>query len=77
MKAAAGDDLQLRKDGNLQRMGVFELKTPIDFVFGFTHNKCTDFPAEPFFGDMTEQVIDDFFRGRSLEKNHMQGILIL
>ncbi len=31
----------------------------------------------PIFGDMTEQVIDDFFRGRSLEKNHMQGILIL
>lgn len=48
MKAAAGDDLQLRKDGNLQCMGVFELKTPIDFVFGFAHNKCTDFPAEPY-----------------------------
>ena len=48
MKAAAGDDLQLWKDGNLQCMGVFELKTPIDFVFGFAHNKCTDFPAEPY-----------------------------
>ena len=24
-------------------MGVFGLKTPIDFVFGFAHNKCTVF----------------------------------
>ena len=30
----------------------------------------------PIFGDMTERVIDDFFRGRSLEKNHRQDILI-
>ncbi len=30
----------------------------------------------PIFGDMTEWLIDDFFRGRSLEKNHKQGILI-
>ncbi len=46
----------------------------LNFATGYYESQtacCT-----PMFGGMTEWVIDDFFRGRSLEKNHKQGILV-
>ncbi len=46
----------------------------LNFAPGYYESQTTC--CTPIFGDMTEQLIDDFFRGRSLEKNHRQNILI-
>ena len=46
----------------------------LNFAAGCYESQTTC--CAPIFGDMTEWLIDDFFRGRSLEKNHRQGILI-
>ncbi len=45
-----------------------------NFAPGYYESQTTC--CTPIFGDLTERVIDDFFRGRSLEKNHKQGILV-
>ena len=48
----------------------------IEFNFAPGYYESQTTCCTPIFGDMTEQVIDDYFRGRSLEKNHRQGILV-
>ena len=46
----------------------------LNFAPGYYESQTTC--CTPIFGDRTEQIIDDYFRGRSLEKNHRQDILI-
>ena len=46
----------------------------VNFAPGYYESQTTC--CTPIFGNLTEQVLEDFFRGRSLERNHKQGILI-